>query len=101
MSATYTEPPAARTDRGFQEVESPMAHLSPAQLDALARELDAIHDEVFADLGERDARYIRSTIALHRRLLLGARALLLGSPRPPLWLRRTGGPGLGEILGDR
>jgi NADPH-dependent stearoyl-CoA 9-desaturase len=98
MSATYAEPPATRTDRGFEEVESPMAHLSAAQLEELGRELDAIHAEVFADLGERDSRYIRSTIRLHRRLVLGARALLLGSSRRPLWLAGTAALSLAKIL---
>ena len=81
MSATYAEPTTATTDRGFEEIESPMAHLSPEQLDELGRELDALHAEIFADLGERDSRYIRSTIKLHRHLVLAARALLLGSSR--------------------
>ena len=40
----------------------PLAHLSAEQLDQLGREFDAIHAEVFAELGERDARYIRGQI---------------------------------------
>jgi fatty acid desaturase len=103
MSATSTlaktKPPTAKTDpRGFEEVESPMAHLSDAQLDELGRELDAIHAEVFADLGERDSRYIRSTIRLHRQLVLAARALLLGSSRRPLWLAGTAALSLAKVL---
>jgi linoleoyl-CoA desaturase len=98
MSATYTEPPATLTDRGFEEVQSPMAHLSTAQLEELGRELDAIHAEVFADLGERDSRYIRSTIRMHRQLVLAARALLLGSSRRPLWLAGTAALSLAKIL---
>jgi len=98
MSATYTDPPAATTDRGFEEIESPMAHLNAEQLDELGRELDAIHTEVFADLGERDSRYIRSTIRLHRHLVLAARALLLGSRRRPLWFAGTAALSLAKIL---
>ncbi|HWY18170.1 MAG TPA: acyl-CoA desaturase [Solirubrobacteraceae bacterium] len=98
MSATATEPPVTSTLPDFAEIESPLAHLSPERLDALARELDALHDEVYADLGERDARYIRSTIALHRRLVLGARALLLGSRRRPLWLAGVAALSLAKIL---
>jgi linoleoyl-CoA desaturase len=75
-----------------------MAHLSPERLDELARELDAIHAEIFADLGERDSRYIRSTIRLHRHLVLAARALLLGSRRRPLWLAGTAALSLAKIL---
>jgi fatty acid desaturase len=98
MSATYTEPPTTTTDRGFEEIESPMAHLSAEQLDELGRELDAIHTEVFTDLGERDSRYIRSTIRLHRHLVLAARALLLGSSKRPLWLAGTAALSLAKIL---
>jgi linoleoyl-CoA desaturase len=75
-----------------------MAHLSAEQLVELARELDAIHAEVFADLGERDSRYIRSTIRLHRHLVLAARALLLGSSRRPLWFAGTAALSLAKIL---
>ena len=35
--------------------ESPLARLTPEQIEALGRELEAIHEEVMADLGERDA----------------------------------------------
>ncbi len=80
------------------EAESPLARLSPEQIDALGREFDAIHDEVYAGLGERDARYIRSTIALHRRLVLAARATLLFSRRRPAWLAGTAMLSLAKIL---
>jgi fatty acid desaturase len=78
--------------------ESPLARLSAEQLEELGRELDAIHDEVFADLGERDARYIRNTIKLHRHLVLAARLALLGSRRRPLWLLGTASLSLAKIL---
>jgi fatty acid desaturase len=77
---------------------SPLARLTPQQLEQLGREFDALRDEVFADLGERDARYIRRTIALHRRLVLAARALLLGSRKKPLWLAGTAALSLAKIL---
>jgi NADPH-dependent stearoyl-CoA 9-desaturase len=78
--------------------QSPLARLTAEELEELARELDAIHEEVYADLGERDARYIRATIALHRRLVLAARALLLGSRYRPLWLAGTASLSLAKIL---
>jgi linoleoyl-CoA desaturase len=78
--------------------ESPLARLTPQQIEQLGRELDAIHEEVFADLGDRDARYIRSIIALHRRLALGARLLLIGSRKRPLWLLGTASLSLAKIL---
>jgi fatty acid desaturase len=96
MSATVTDSPP--TPPVLEEAESPLARLSPAQLEQLGREFDAIHEEVYADLGERDSRYIRSTIKLHRRLVLAARALLLGSRRRPLWLAGTAALSLAKIL---
>ncbi|MEA2210044.1 MAG: NADPH-dependent stearoyl-CoA 9-desaturase, partial [Solirubrobacteraceae bacterium] len=81
-----------------EEPESPLARLSPEQIEQLGREFDAIHDEVYADLGDRDARYIRSTIKLHRHLVLAARALLMGSRRKPLWLAGTTALSLAKIL---
>ncbi len=86
------------TDALAQELESPLARLTPEQIEELGREFDAIHDEVFADLGDRDSRYIRSTIKLHRHLVLAARALLLGSRRKPLWLAGTAALSLAKIL---
>jgi NADPH-dependent stearoyl-CoA 9-desaturase len=78
--------------------DNPLTRLSEEQLEELGRELDAIHDEVYADLGERDARYIRSTIRLHRYLVLGARVALLHSRRRSLWLAGTAALSLAKIL---
>ncbi|MGH2880923.1 MAG: fatty acid desaturase family protein [Solirubrobacteraceae bacterium] len=75
-----------------------MARLTPEQIEALGREFDAIHDEVFAELGDRDARYIRSTIKLHRQLVLAARAMLLGARYKPLWLGGTAALSVAKIL---
>ena len=80
------------------EGESPLTRLTPDQIEQLAREFDAIHDEVYADLGERDSRYIRGTIRLHRQLVLAARALLLGSRYRPLWLAGTASLSVAKIL---
>jgi len=101
MPATLTAPaPTAAPARGEErsDQQSPLARLSPEQLEQLGREFDAIHDEVFADLGERDARYIRRTIGLHRQLVLGARLLLLRSPRQSMWLLGTSALSIAKIL---
>ncbi len=95
MSATLTERPPSTLPG---DPESPLARLSAEQIEALGREFDAIHDEVFADLGDRDARYIRATIRLHRQLVLAARVSLLFSRRRPAWLAGTAALSLAKIL---
>jgi NADPH-dependent stearoyl-CoA 9-desaturase len=96
MSVAQADIP--RTPPISEQIESPLAHLTPEQIEQLGREFEALHDEVFADLGERDSRYIRSTIKLHRHLVLAARALLLGSRHKPLWLAGTASLSLAKIL---
>lgn len=53
------------------------ATLSRAQIDALQTELDAIHDELQADIGERDARYIRRVIRFATWCSITGRGLLM------------------------
>jgi NADPH-dependent stearoyl-CoA 9-desaturase len=77
---------------------NPLRRLTPDQLEAIAREFQALHDEVFADLGDRDARYIRSIIDLQRRLELLGRALLLVAILPPAWVAGTATLSLAKIL---
>ncbi len=96
MSATLLDDrPAAPA---ASEAESPLAHLSAEQLEQLGREFDAIHDEVYADLNDTDAKYIRNTIKLHRYLVLGARVMLLGSRKRSLWLGGTAALSVAKIL---
>jgi NADPH-dependent stearoyl-CoA 9-desaturase len=80
------------------EIESPLAHLTEEQIEQIAREVDAIHDQVFDDLGERDRIYIESMIKMHRRLLVMSRVLLLGSRYRPAWLAGTATLSLAKIL---
>lgn len=42
--------------------------LTPEQAEAFGAELDAIRERVIADLGERDATYIRNIIKTQRKL---------------------------------
>jgi NADPH-dependent stearoyl-CoA 9-desaturase len=91
MNATTAEASAA-------EVESPLAHLSSEQLEALARELDEIRDRVFADLGERDRRYIESMIAMQRRLAVIGRVLLLAARYRPAKAAGTAALSAAKIL---
>jgi NADPH-dependent stearoyl-CoA 9-desaturase len=66
-------------------IANPLAQLSDEQLEQIGREFDRLHDEVKADLGDRDARYIRGIIALQRRLALMGRAELFASRWQPFW----------------
>jgi|SRR5215218_970527 len=67
----------------FDEPASPLARLTDEQIEQLGKEFDAIHDEVFAELGDRDRRYIQSMIEMQRRLAVMGRILLwLGKYRP-------------------
>jgi NADPH-dependent stearoyl-CoA 9-desaturase len=79
-------------------IESPLARLTDEQIDELGREFDAIHDEVFAELGDRDRRYITSMIDMHRRLVVLARVLLFASRYRPAWVAGTATLSMAKIL---
>jgi NADPH-dependent stearoyl-CoA 9-desaturase len=53
--------------------------LNDAEIEAFGREIGAIEDEVKADLGERDARYIRRLIKIQRSMALGGRVIIFAS----------------------
>ena len=80
------------------EIESPLAHLTPEQIDELEKEFNAIHDEVFSELGDRDRKYIQSMIEMHRRLGVMGRALLVASRFKPAWVAGTATLSLAKIL---
>lgn len=77
---------------------SPVAHLTPQDVEALGRELDALREEVVSSRGQRDADYIRTVITAQRRLELGSRAVLLASLFPPAWVVGTIGLSIAKIL---
>src|SRR3954452_20101475 len=79
-------------------IESPLARLTDEQIEQLGKEFDAIHDEVFAELGDRDRRYITSMIEMHRRLVVLGRVLLLASRRKPAWVAGTTALSMAKIL---
>ncbi|MEA2312664.1 MAG: NADPH-dependent stearoyl-CoA 9-desaturase [Solirubrobacteraceae bacterium] len=80
------------------EPENPLHKLTPEQLEEIGKEFDALHEEIKEDLGERDARYIRSIIELHRRLGLVGRAALLGANSWVLAITGTTTLSLAKIL---
>jgi linoleoyl-CoA desaturase len=61
------------------------AHLTPEDVESLARELDAIRTDIEESRGERDARYIRRSIQLQRALAAGGRAVLFASRNKVAW----------------
>jgi fatty acid desaturase len=79
-------------------IESPLSRLSDEQIAELGREFDAIHDEIFAELGDRDRRYITSMIEMHRRLVVAGRIVLFASRHKPAWMLGTATLSLAKIL---
>jgi len=77
---------------------NPLAALTDEQLAEIGKEFDQLHDEVRADLGDRDARYIRGVIALQRRLALLARVELVPSRYRPFWWLGMGTLSVAKIL---
>jgi linoleoyl-CoA desaturase len=78
--------------------EHPIQHLSQEQLEAIGREFEELHEQVKSDLGDRDARYIRGIIGLHRRLALLGRVLLFASRFKPAWVAGTATLSMAKIL---
>jgi NADPH-dependent stearoyl-CoA 9-desaturase len=78
--------------------ENPLHRLTAEQIEAIGKEFDELHEQVRADLGERDATYIRSMIAFQRRLALIGRAELIASRWRAPWLLGAATLGLSKIL---
>jgi fatty acid desaturase len=78
--------------------ENPLHRLTPEQIEELGRELDELHEQVKSDLGDRDARYIRSMIGLQRRLALIGRVELIASRWRLPWVLGASTLGLAKIL---
>ncbi len=74
-------------------------HLTPAEVEQLGRELDALRERIRADLGEKDVAYIKSVIKLQRRLEIGGRAAIYaGIVNPLAWAVGVGALGVAKIL---
>jgi NADPH-dependent stearoyl-CoA 9-desaturase len=65
------------------------AHLSAADVEALAVELDAIRLEIEDSRGDADRTYIQRTITAQRLLDLAARVVMAGSPTRTGWVLGT------------
>jgi NADPH-dependent stearoyl-CoA 9-desaturase len=78
--------------------ENPLHRLTPEQIEEIGREFDQLHEEVKSSLGDRDARYIRSIIAMQRRLALIGRLELIASRWRIPWALGATTLGLAKIL---
>ncbi len=74
------------------------AHLTDADIETLTIELDAIRTDIEESLGEKDARYIRRTIALQRSLEVAARLMLAGSSKRAFWWAGATTLGVAKII---
>jgi linoleoyl-CoA desaturase len=72
--------------------------LAPEQIEEIGKEFEELHERVKADLGERDAKYIRSIIALQRRLALIGRVELIASRWRGPWIIGASTLGVAKIL---
>ena len=74
------------------------AHLTDADIENLAVELDAIRLDIEDSRGERDSRYIRRTIAAQRALEVAGRLMLAASSRRSAWWAGTVTLGVAKII---
>jgi fatty acid desaturase len=72
--------------------------LTPARLDALEVELEALRARVASELGAEDVRYIRRIIRVQRWSEIGGRASLFLGFLPPFWLAGVAALSLSKIL---
>ena len=77
---------------------SAFAHLTDADIESLAVELDTIRLGIEDSLGERDARYIRRTIAAQRTLEVAGRVILAASSKRSAWFAGAITLGVAKIV---
>ena len=78
--------------------ERPGVTLTRSQVEAFGREIDALREEIMADLGEKDARYIRNLVRTQKGMELAGRGLLFLGVLPPAWLAGTALLSVSKIL---
>jgi fatty acid desaturase len=89
-------PDAAAPDE--EHTDNPLHWLTEEQIETIGKEFEELHEQVKADLGDRDAKYIRSMIAFQRQLaLIGRAELVLSRWRLP-WALGAATLGMAKIL---
>jgi NADPH-dependent stearoyl-CoA 9-desaturase len=79
-------------------MNTPDRKLSPAEIEAFGAELDALRARIVADLGEKDAKYIRNIVRTVRYTEVAGRALLMAGIFPPAWILGTVTLGVSKII---
>src|SRR5690606_16667198 len=97
-STTMTITDVDTRSPGARRLESVSDRLTDEDYANIARELDALREEIMSGLGERDAAYIRRVLRWQRGLEVGGRALLLMSSLPPAWVAGTVTLAVAKIL---
>lgn len=72
--------------------------LAPEQIEAFGKELDDLRARIVADLGEKDATYIRDIVDKQKKLEVAGRALLWAGWFPPAWLAGVTALSLSKII---
>ncbi len=78
--------------------ENPLHRMDKEQIEEIGKQFEKLHEVIKDDLGERDSRYIRSIIAMQRRLALMGRLELIASRWRAPWLIGTITLGMAKIL---
>ncbi|GAA5150814.1 acyl-CoA desaturase [Nocardioides marinquilinus] len=97
MAAQTIEDVVERAVESIDEtaVKRRTCELSDEQLEQFGAELDAIRQRVLADLGEKDASYIRKVVKWQRGLEIAGRALFY---LPPAWPLAVAALSVSKIL---
>ncbi|WP_280307140.1 fatty acid desaturase family protein [Nocardia neocaledoniensis] len=77
---------------------SDLKKLSTEQIEAFGKEMDDLRARVVADLGERDAEYIRDLVDKQKKLEIAGRALLFFGWLPPAWIAGVTALSLSKII---
>jgi fatty acid desaturase len=72
--------------------------LSPEQIEEFGKEMDALRARIVADLGEKDADYIRGVVGMQKKLEVAGRALLWAGWFPPAWIGGVTALSLSKII---
>ncbi|WP_433605586.1 fatty acid desaturase family protein [Prescottella agglutinans] len=83
---------------GAREPEPEVTVIGYDDVEELGRELDALRDEVVADLGAADREYIYRIIKAQRGFEVAGRGLMYLGFLPPSWLAGVGALSISKIL---